>query len=554
MSSEHDKELVEKLITIYISRRKFLAGTGAVAAGGLLAACGQAGPTPTMRAGPGEDTGRQATDTPKPEPTEAPAPAGRGEPEGTLTWLSAESFSGSWDPIQHTILATYHAEWNCFDRLFNLDWETKEFLPALALAYKVIPEGLELTLREGVKFHEGQPFTAADVKHTLERATDQQTPHGSMWPGKVEVNVVDDYTAQIITKTPLPVLNSLTLTHMTSKEDDDEKLKTKQNGTGPFVWDRYEGETVYYTANMDYWKGPPRLKDLHLTFVGDPSTRLAALQTGEADIIERVPGDHVVTIEEDTNLDLQMTLGTEQTWVCFKCTSEWTGNKLVRQAIGHCVDQQGIVDGIMGGYAAVPEGYNSPMLWPFGAPAPTMPRYDLEAAKQKLAEAGFPGGEGLPELYAIGVAGFYPNMKEYMEYIAAECAKAGINIRVEVKEVAAWLDAIYQEDSCDLCFHGWNPPAIEPDITQRGQFYTFGRLNFLSDPAVDAALDKQSRATDLEERKKIIIDEVMPALADADGSHPILTSMVVTGQNKKVKNFFTAPTTMFELWDTYVEA
>jgi peptide/nickel transport system substrate-binding protein len=555
MSSVKDNsELIEKLLSIQISRRKFLGVMSSAAAGGILAACATQGPA-TPRLGPGETTNIKATAVPT--ATKAPA-AAEGvrsvTPAGTLRWMSAESFQSSWDPALHTMLATIHAEWNCFDRLFTVDQSTNQIVPMLALGYKVFSEGLELTLRQGVKFHEGQQFTAADVKFSIEHLSDPATPHGSFYPGQVLVEVVDDYTVRLLTDKPLPVLNHMTMSPILSSGDSLDKIKTKQNGTGPFKWVKYEGETLYYEANMEYWKGPPRLKELVMPYAGDPSTRLAALQKGEVDVIERVPGDHVATIEADPNLVVDKTLTVEQTVCCFKTTTEWMSNKLLRQAVAHCVNSKAIVDSIMLGFAGVPESHISPMSWPFGAPSPNMPKYDLEAAKAKLAEAGFPGGEGLPELTGLVVTGFYANMPEYTQYIAAECEKVGIKLKCVVKEIGAWADQIYQEKSCDIGFHGWMPPSQEPDTVIRSLNYGPGRLNFINDPTINASLDKEAAAQSLDERKKILVEETLPALADTCANHPIVTSMAISGLSRKVKNYATRPTSNYDLWDVYLEA
>jgi len=264
-------------------------------------------------------------------------------------WLSAEAFAGSWDPTRHMVLANLHAEWNAFDRLFELDLVTGEFLPRLGLMYRIVSDGLEFTLRPDVRFHNGERFTAADVKYTLERYSSPDNTTGDYFPGPVEVEVIDDYSCRAITDTPLPVVNLLPIVHIHSHRDDADALLERHNGTGPFKFMKYEGETITYEANMDYWMGPPRLKEFIMAYAGDPGTRLAALQTGEADVIDRVPADHVATIEADPNLKLVTSQSTELTYLNFKVArNEFTANKLIRQAFAHCIDSKGIVEGIIG--------------------------------------------------------------------------------------------------------------------------------------------------------------------------------------------------------------
>ena len=530
-----------------ISRRRFLGRAAALTAGGVLAG----------RMSGLASAGQIAR--PVLNPYALPRVIGAREaPQGKMVWLSAEAFAGSWDPTQHMVLSQLHAEWNAFDRLLDFDLKTGNFVPKLALDYKIIPEGLEFTLREGVKFHDGSPFTAADVKYTFERASSSDNVTGDYFPAPVEVEIVDDYTCKLLTETPLPVLNVQSIIAITSHNDSDDKLAEGHNGTGSFKFVKYAGEeeTVYYEANEDYWMGPPRLKEFIMTYVGDPSTRLAALQTGEADVIDRVPADHVATIEEDPNLKMATSKSTELTYLNFKLTkSEFTDNKLIRHAFAHCIDSKGIVEGIMSGYADVPTSIITDTVWPFGAPAgDAMPTFDLDAARQELEEAGYPNGEGLPEFNVIGVTGFYPNMKEYMEYIAATCQQVGINMKIEIKETAAWLDSYFAGVlDADAIFIGWMNMSPEPDELFLPFFRSGSPITFIDDPEVDALLEKEAKTTDLEERATIIRDEVIPKIADLAITIPIVETLNMHGTVAGVQNYNILGNSCFDLWDTYIE-
>ncbi len=539
MSTQDD---VKKMWNGRISRRRFLGGAAAAVASGVLlgsrsALAGSAG-LPFVR--------------PDRLPEDRPAP------QGTLTWLSAEAFAGSWDPTQHMILANFHAEWNAFDRLFQVDPNTGDMIPMLGLTYKVIPEGLEFTLRKDVKFHNGKPFTAEDVKYTFERYTDPANVTSGYFPGQVKGKVIDDYTVQILTDTPLPVLNLQALVHVHSHFDSPDQLKLGHNGTGPFKFVKYEGETITYDANMDYWMGPPRIKEVHWTYVGDPSTRLAALQKGEADVIDRVPGDHVDTIKNSPDLQLIASKSSEYTYLNFKIPrNEFTGNELVRQAFSHCIDRKGIAEGIMSGYATVPESVLPYGIWPFGTPvedAKFYP-YDLEMAKQKLEQAGFPGGEGLPEFQVIGVVGFYANMKEYMEYISAECKKVGINIQLEIKETAAWQDSYFGGKlDCDAIFIGWANMSPEPDELLLPFFRSGNTVTMLNDPALDKILSDDATMTDRDARAQNMKDVVIPTITEKAITIPIVGTMNMHAASNKVKGYTMLPNSCFALWDVSLEA
>ena len=162
---------------------------------------------------------------------------------GTITLLSAEPFFGSWDPSAHTILANIHAEWNVFDRLLALDWESKELKPQLAESWSwVEPAVLEMKLRQGVTFHDGSPFTANDVKASLEYMTGDEIVHRAWYRQQLAVDVVDDATVRINTDTPYPgLLYVLPATSILAAADiaSPDLLEERYNGTGPYKWEDF---------------------------------------------------------------------------------------------------------------------------------------------------------------------------------------------------------------------------------------------------------------------------------------------------------------------------
>ena len=545
-----EKNPLTELSNKRMTRRKFIGGAASASLAMLFASRAVRG---------AEAAARGEVPNLRPDPFSLPAVKGsRPAPTGTLYYYSPEAFAGGWDPTQHMVQANFRSEWNAFDRLFDLDPVTGEFIPKLGLTYEVVTEGLKLTLRPDVKFHNGQTFTAKDVKYTLERYTNPENTTADYFPGQVTVDIIDDHTCVVNTATPLPVLNLLTLVHVFCNEDSPEKLAEGYNGTGPFKFVKYEGdkETVTCEAFEDYWMGPPRLKTLVMTYVGDPSTRLAALQKGEVDAIDRIPGDQVSVIEGDKNLKLVTSQGTEITYLNFKLKkSEFTANKLIRQAFAHCVDRVGITESIMSGYATIPDSLITNTVWPFGAPAgDALPGYDLAAARAKLEEAGFPNGEGLPEFNVIGVVGFYANMKEYMEYVAANCKQVGINIKLEIKEAAAWLDSYFGGAlDCDAIFIGWANMSPEPDEFFLPFFKSGSPITFIEDPEVDALLEKESKSTSLEDRAKIIREQIIPKLAEMCIDIPLTATVNLDAIRDTVKNFSVLPNTCWELWDVYKE-
>ena len=480
------------------------------------------------------------------------------EPSGTLVVLSAETFTGSWDPTEHTILANMHAEWNCFDRLVDVDLDTLEIMPRLATEWEWIdPTTLQMKLREGVKFHDGSGFEASDVKASLEKWSNPEGVGSAWWAQQVTVDIIDDYTVQI--KSPKPyasLLNVLTYAHIMSSDDvaDLDTLTSRMNGTGYFEFVKFEDNGVYYEANMDCWDGPPKVKEFVFQYMADPATRLAALQTGEAHVTERVESEQVPIIEADDNLTLLKQLATEQKWLVFKYPMPPMDNVTVRQALSYAVDRESIVTDILQGFARVSESHLSPEQWGWAA-MDNLPTYDPTKAAELLEAAGYPGGEGLDDLRYFTSVGFYPKTKEYGEFIISNWADVGVEVEFQPMEVASWLENLYEPESMPIGDTGWMSPNLDPDMALVSLFKSPGQLCFIEDEEIDAALDAEgTESMDPVKREEILQTQTLPILADKVPQMPLFTSMLIYAHTNDVEGFVARATSMFDLKDvTLVE-
>ena len=224
-------------------------------------------------------------------------------------------------------------------------------------------------------------------------------------------------------------------------------------------------------ANDDYWGGTPGLAGYSYQYVSDPGTRLAALQTGEAHVIERVESEQIPEIEWNPDLADTTALTTENKWLIFKAKMPNMDNKALRLAISYAIDRNVIVDSILEGHGRVCDAHVAPF---FGYKAqPNNPTYDPERAKEFLAEAGFPNGEGLDPLIYMTSVGFYPKTREYGQYITQSLSEIGINVDFQAMEPAAWLDAL-SDTGAHLFDTGWMPPGIDPDLVLKAFFYDDG--------------------------------------------------------------------------------
>lgn len=460
----------------------------------------------------------------------------------TLVILGSENWQASFSPLKHTSTMMLHAEALALDHLLKMNEETQEPEPALATEWSYDETNTVLTvkLREGVKFHDGSDFTAEDAAASCEAYSSAENVSGSWWADELSCEVIDDYTFTITPKSGQPLgslVNMLCSTPIMSADDiaDPENTLDKgYNGTGPFKMTKFENDTAYYEANEDYWGGAPSIKYVQYKYVADSTTRLSALQSGEADIIERADSDSVSVLEDDANTEVVTFLTTECKHLIPKFKQEPMNEKLVRQAIAYAIDYDRIVNDIFGGYAEKADSFISSTIWGYKA-VEGVGEYDPEKAAELLKEAGYENGEGLPELNIYTSVGFYPKTKEYNEYIAACLSAVGIQCTVVPMDTSAWGDILYDETPCYMIDCGWQPSGIEPEL-KLNSWYAEGRINhYEPTDELSDIMTRFAQETNPEARKAILQDEYLPALAEEMPDIPLIKSMAIYGVRSNVK-------------------
>ena len=477
------------------------------------------------------------------EPAQAGQPAASGsaaEGDQTLVILSSGAFQGAWDPTSNSILSNKHLEYNVLDYPLHYDAEGN-ITAGLCTAWEYQPDGytLRLTVREGVKFHDGSDLTAEDVAASVEYMTRPESSRRADYGCQFKTNVVDEYTVDIWPENQTPLASLVTLlAHDPVLSSDDianGTLNEQMNGCGPYKFIKYENETCFLERFEEYWDTENKAKEKYCEYkyVSEPATRLAALQTGDAHVIERVDIEQVPLIEADENIGYAKVSTDEQKYMIFKCTQGVMQSELLRKAISYAIDRETIVNDIMQGYAVLAESYVSHVSNIY-APA-DLPTFDLEKAAQYLAEAGYPNGEGLPPIKYITSTGFYPKTKEYAEYIVSTLAQIGIQVELVVEESAAWEAHLYEEDSCLMVDTGWMNMYGDGNAVVAVHYMSPGRCNFSSYPAVDEILKKESAITDPAARLECIENELYPALVETNTNMPLFDSIMVYGYAKNLE-------------------
>ncbi|EPX86019.1 ABC transporter substrate-binding protein [Salipiger mucosus] len=474
-----------------------------------------------------------------------------------LMFLSAENITGNWDPTAHTTLSQKTIEGFVMGFLARAPMRPDD--PGamnMELATEITqldPYRLEIKLRDDVTFHDGKPFKAEDVKATFEYGSLPDRP-AQWYPGSnetFEVTTPDDYTVIVDTSKGgygahlfiflaayLPMMSATDIA-----EGPNGVLSTRLNGTGPFRFVEQDGNDTVMEAYEDYFKGTPTVPGVTFSFVGDATTRMLSLMNGQADVIERLEPEQVETLEGEDDIKLSRLVSVENKYLWFRCSKPPFDNPLVRKAACHAIDRDLIMQ-IMGSAGEFSSNFVSPIKFGY-TDLENYPEYDPEECQRLLAEAGFPGGEGLPELEYITSTGFYPKTKEYGEVITALLQEQGFPVTLNVMEVAAWNERLYDRPGGGpghMVDCGWSTGSPEPDLVLRTHFHSGSkRICGIEDPEIDAALDAERNAETLEAREESLQTNLMPMLADKVPALSLFTSVMIHGMRADLDGMFIYP-------------
>ena len=477
-----------------------------------------------------------------------------------INFLSAENLTGNWDPTSHTTLGQINLESFVFGYLTRAPMtpdNPDEIVFELAESMELLDEHtLEFKLRKGVTFHNGAPFTARDVKATFEYASKPDRP-AAWYPGQCKVEVIDDHTAHVKTEEfgyPVSLFWFLSafLPIMAADDVADPKvLSQRPNGTGAFKFVEQQGNTTVLAANADFLGGAPKVPGVNFTFVGDATTRMLSLLSGEADIIERLEGEQVATIEAKGGFAINKAISVENKYLWFRCSKPPFDDYRLRLAVAHAIDRDLILE-ILGVSGAASNCWLSPVKFGY-LDVPGYPEYSPEKCQAYLAEAGYPNGKGLPKLEYITSVGFYPKTKEYGEVITALLQEQGFDIEFSAMEIAAWADRLYDRPGGGpghMVDCGWATGSPEPDLVLRTHFHSSSkRICGIEDAELDAVLDKERNTLDPADRKAVIQNEVMPMLAQKMPSLSLFTSVFIHAMREGLDGLYIYPNGMMDLSD-----
>jgi peptide/nickel transport system substrate-binding protein len=518
--SEH-KNRIGGLLAGPLTRRDFVRLSGIATAGvamsGLLVACGdddddddappaQPGTTPAPADDDDDEDDDEDVETPEPDDDEdddddeTTAPDDEGADELVVALTPDPINMSPWLPNSMT---GYSMHYHVHEPVIFRD-ENMELTPVLAESWEQVePTTLQLNLRQGVMFTNGEELTSEAVKFSYEKVLDEG--HGALWRGMIasisEIETPDDYT--VLLHTPEPnraLLRNLTLVGIMTENIFDEiggDWATNAIGTGPYKFVEFRpAERLVLERNDDYWGDLAATRRLDIRVITETGTRVSALQTGEVLVVNNVPPDQVDRIEQDPNLEIMSTPTARIVYLGIRVDREPFDDVRVRQAINYAVNAEEIVEGLFLGLTDAADGPLAPMVYGAKNDFGVWP-YDPDRARELLEEAGVSQGQrivlGTPD-------GRYIQDRQVSEAVAGYLAEVGFDVDFRAAEFGEFQNEVLRgaESEYDLHLLAWGVINMEPDYQLRAHFHsewTDTRTGY-GNPEVDELLDNAAASVD----------------------------------------------------------
>jgi peptide/nickel transport system substrate-binding protein len=531
MSGSFDAEFLAKARSVMINRRRLVQGA---AAAGAIVIGGRAAGAAVRR---------------------APARQGEPKPGGTLSVATSTDPVGL-DPMISSAYSTALITEHVYGSLMQYDKALNEVQPDLAESVEISDDKLLYTfkLRSGVKWHDGQPFTADDVKFSIERQKNPDTgsPNAYMYSEVADVKVVDPATVEVsFNKVQGPFLAfmaspwaSMVPKHVVEEKGD---LQTTMVGTGPFKFVSYEpGKSVKLVKNPDYYvSGQPLVDELDIVFISDNTSRLNAVLTKQVDLCQELakkdykqlsgmPGVQAIALESGS---------CNWAYIGMNCSKPPFDNPLVRQAVANAKNRQAIANNVMFGLAIPLTGGIVPKWsWAYSEGLELYsPTPNVEKAKSLLTEAGFPNGFDT----TIKVSPAYSDLAGEAAIDQESLKAVGINAQIVNLEWGTFINDVFGNNDFDMQVCGWGGPFIDPDEFLYPEFHSKQGFNphLFADDEVDKLLEQGRTTFEREDRKAVYAkaqERIFTLAPVAAGTN----NRLVQAQQDYVQGFTPLPTGM----------
>lgn len=487
-------------------KKAFLAMTAALSSMFILAGCGSSSPSGS----------NQSSNS---------AGGGGTSASGGKLVVGYEADATSMDPGQVTDINTMQVLLQVYETLVQYD-TNGQLQPDLATKWSISKDGLQYTfsLRDGVKFSNGDPLTASDVVFSFERMLDPQNPgaqygpfpFGDFFLGDIaKVEAPSPNQVVITLKSPDGAFLSTLTTPTAEVVDKTTALKDGKNfamqggGTGPFMlksWQR--GVDLQLVPNPNYWGNKPKLSEIDWTPITQQEERAQNLQSGSVQMVINPQPNSLSTLQS-AGFNVDMAAGPHIWWVGLNMTKPPFNNPLVRQAMNYAIDRNAIIKGILYG-TGLPA--NQPLAPGQLGYNPNLNNYDYNPtkAKQLLTQAGYPNGFSTTFLVPSSGSGMQ-SPKEMGTAIQGYLAAVGIKVQIEELDWGTFLNRVNQgakKGNMDMWELSWMDSALDPSLVlgpllAKSSWPPGFNSGYYDNPKVDSLLQQALQLSDQNKRNQL---------------------------------------------------
>lgn len=445
---------------------------------------------------------------------------------------------------------------NVYDPLVRMDENFKP-VPCVAESWEASEDGLEYTfiIKKGIKFHNGEELKPSDVVFTINRGVESPQANPS-YSGVAGAELVGDNAVkvtltgpntQILAALSLPLAGILSEKAVTEATANGGTYGREPVGSGPYKLSNWvTGEKIELIAFEDYHMGPATIKNVTFRAIEDQSAAVISLETGDIDAYVDLNQSNFNLIESNENLELHLGPSFGYQYVAFNCSKAPFDNVKVRQALAHAVDKTAMVMGINDGVGDIIDTIASPDMVGYTEDI-TKYDYNLETAKQLLAEAGYPNG------FSCDIAVYLDSYAKYAQVLQASLKEIGVEASVTMLERSAFDDLTYT-GKADIFFYGntYSGPDMS-DVSVYNLLHSKNiethnsRINFRSE-TIDQLLD-EGRATLDDEARGAIYEQLLQELSEEVPIVPFIWTYKNIATNKNLKNVYVQPQSIYYVYE-----
>lgn len=483
--------------------------------------------------------------------------------------IALSSDSLSLDPHDYDETVTNAINLHMFDTLVSFDHELQT-TPGLAESWEIKEDGVTwvFKLREGVKFHNGNDFTADDVIYSYDRAKNFEESSNKNYVANIEsMNKVDDYTVELVTPFPYSLLLADLKNVMIIDKEYTEGMSPEQIALNPVGTGRYKfvehikEDHLDLVVNENYWGEKPAITKVRFRPITNEATRTATMLSGEVDFTVDVAVRDVDRLKSNSDIDV---VEQPSLRIIYLNMDGWRDDSpavqkpnplkdiRVRKAIYHAIDEDTIVKNVMNGQAYPATSYIPEVFLGYNPDIKRL-EYNPEKAKELLADAGYPDGF---EIVLDAPNNRYVNDEQIAQSVASYLQKVGIKLELNLMPKSLFFKHITtREDKTSFCMTGWADSGGEGAILLKDLLYTYGEKEgygnvnrgYYKNDKVNELIDKAYQTADKDERARLVAEAAQIA-ADDVAYIPLHFQKDLFAKKKSI-NYTPRPNKYIFAWD-----